>query len=158
VALYFLDSSAIVKRYNKNEVGSAWLSDLIVLSSDSQDLPSIRIALISGAEVVAALTKRQRMGDLSATEAALAIGEFKDDFQNLYDTVQIDREVIEHAMGLAQRHGLRGYDAVQLASAIEVGSLARQFQLPFVFISADDKLNAAAAEEGLQTDNPNFHR
>jgi len=34
-------------------------------------------------------------------------------------------------------------------------SLARQFQQSFTFISADDKLNAAAEAEGLQIENPN---
>ena len=60
-------------------------------------------------------------------------------------------------MLLAQRHGLRGYDAVQLASAMEVSALAQQFQSPFILVAADKELNAAAAAEGVQVENPNLH-
>ena len=152
----FLDSSAIVKRY-VNEIGSAWLADLIASVAPPISRKPLQIALLSGVEVVAALTRRQRMGNASVEETTRAIERFHREWRKVYETVRLDHDIIQHAMRLAQRHGLRGYDAVQLASAIEVGSLARQFQLSFVFISADDKLNAAAAEEGLQTDNPNLH-
>ena len=157
MALYFLDSSAIVKRYHKDEVGSAWLTELILSIAPTILRNSLHIALVSGVEVVAALTRRQRMGNSSAEETAQAIARFQREWRDMYETVRLDHDVIQHAMLLAQRYGLRGYDAVQLASAMEVGSLARQLELSFVFISADDRLNAAAVEEGLQTDNPNFH-
>jgi hypothetical protein len=60
-------------------------------------------------------------------------------------------------MHLAQRYALRGYDAVQLASALELSALARSVQATMIFVSADDELNAAAVMEGLQVENPNLH-
>jgi len=156
MAFLFLDSSAIVKRY-VDETGSAWLTDLILSAAPPLSRSPLQVALVSGVEVVAALTRRQRTGNSSVEETTQAIERFYREWRNVYETVRLDHDMIQQAMRLAQRHGLRGYDAVQLASAMEANSLARQFRLPFVFISADDKLNAAAAEEGLQTDNPNFH-
>ena len=46
-----------------------------------------------------------------------------------------------------------GYDAVQLAAALEVHS-----QIPsLTLLSADANLNAAGAAEGLLVDDPNRH-
>lgn len=59
-------------------------------------------------------------------------------------------------MALAEAHGLRGYDAVQLAAGRELNTLCNAFSLPPVtFVSADFELNAAAASEGLIVENPN---
>ena len=153
MAILFLDSSAIVKRYT-TEIGSAWVSNLIA-PSVRQNVHSIHVSLLSGVEVVAALTRRQRIGSLSAQDAAQAITTFQNDWDKSYETIDVNKDVIRDAMDLAQRYALRGYDAVQLASALEASSLAQQFQQPFTFISADDKLNAAAEAEGLQIENPN---
>ena len=53
-------------------------------------------------------------------------------------------------MTLAETHGLRGYDAIQLAAAIEVGRRYVASGLPpIIFVCADSALNAVAAVEGL---------
>ena len=56
------------------------------------------------------------------------------------------------------KHGLRGYDAVQLAAAIQVRDerLALGASPP-TLVSADTELNAAAMMEGLRVENPNHH-
>jgi phosphoheptose isomerase len=57
-----------------------------------------------------------------------------------------------------ERHPLRGYDAMHLATALAVRqSLQRQGLPTLIFISADDNLNTAASAEGLAVDNPNDH-
>lgn len=59
-------------------------------------------------------------------------------------------------MDLAERHTLRGYDAVQLATACELNALLVSQQLEQItFICADNALLAAANLEGLLTENPN---
>ncbi len=66
--------------------------------------------------------------------------------------------IIRNAIYLAQTHVLRGYDAVQLASAIALDAkLSKLGLLPFIFLSADNNLNSAANAEGLMVDNPNNH-
>jgi predicted nucleic acid-binding protein len=58
---------------------------------------------------------------------------------------------------LIEKHGLRGYDAVQLASAILLHRRRQQLGLPpLIFVSADEDLLAAAQAEGLVTENPNL--
>jgi len=51
---------------------------------------------------------------------------------------------------------LRGYDAVQLAAALEANDerLANALT-PLTLVSADTELNTAAQAEGLNVENPN---
>lgn len=65
---------------------------------------------------------------------------------------------MELALTVAERYALRGYDCVQLATALT----ARQFWTasgiePLQFISADEDLNAAAQAEGFTVLDPNEH-
>jgi hypothetical protein len=61
-------------------------------------------------------------------------------------------------MLLARSHGLRAYDAVQLATALDIHREHRQASLaPITLVSADQELNAAAATEGLAVDDPLAH-
>jgi hypothetical protein len=62
------------------------------------------------------------------------------------------------AVLLARSHGLRAYDAVQLASAIDIQRDHRDAGLaPVTLVSADRDLNAAATAEGLPVEDPNLH-
>ena len=59
---------------------------------------------------------------------------------------------------LAEKHGLRGCDSVQLAAALELQQVRVALSLPPLhFLSADNLLNSVAIAEGLIADNPNQH-
>jgi len=59
---------------------------------------------------------------------------------------------------LVQKHGLRAYDAVQLAAAVALNNQRVAAGTGAVtLVSADQELNAAAAAEGLSVDDPNVH-
>jgi predicted nucleic acid-binding protein len=153
VAAFFFDSSALVKRYAQ-ETGTNWIFSLVRPSTQNR----LYLARITGVELVAALTKRMRVGSLSANATAKAINRFEREFINRYLLVEVSPPIIKTAMTLAKNHTLRGYDAVQLASALQanadriaVGGTA------LIFISADHHLNSAATAEGLNVDNPNNH-
>jgi hypothetical protein len=60
-------------------------------------------------------------------------------------------------MALAETHALRGYDAVQLAAALNVNSACAAAGAVFTLVSADGELNAAARAEGLAVEDPNLH-
>jgi predicted nucleic acid-binding protein len=61
--------------------------------------------------------------------------------------------VIRSAEDVLERHALRASDAIQLASAL--GSSERLTEGSLEFVSADFRLLAAAASEGLTTIDPN---
>ena len=66
--------------------------------------------------------------------------------------------VIDLACTLLERHPLRAYDAIHLATALSAQRfLDAQGYSPLTFVSADDRLNRAAAAEGLPIDDPNQH-
>jgi predicted nucleic acid-binding protein len=103
--------------------------------------------------MVAAITRRQRGGHLAPADAATALADFHYDFARQYLIVEVSRGLLSQAASLARVHALRGYDAVQLAAALEIHALAPTLTL----LSADAELNAAATAEGLAVDDPNSH-
>ena len=153
MATYFFDSSALVKYYI-DETGSDWVEILI----DAQPANEILIAEITGAEVVAALTRRSRLGHIAVPDAAIVIGLFKNHFRYKLNSLVVRTNVVEAAMDLAETHGLRGFDSIQLASALTTNeTLVTRGHQALIFISADSALNQAAIREGLSVDNPNNH-
>lgn len=114
----------------------------------------LHVAHISAVEVLAAITRRVRLGSLTPQAGHDAVTQFLADFGN-YDVVAISEPLILRAMDFAEEHGLRGYDAVQSAAAAAVNVGAGTLGFHAILISADDELNAAAAAEGLKVENPN---
>jgi hypothetical protein len=61
-------------------------------------------------------------------------------------------------MLLVEQHGLRGYDSVHLAVALDLQADRQARQLPpLTFVSADIEQLRVAAALGLQTENPDQH-
>jgi uncharacterized protein len=162
LAIYFFDSSALVKRY-VSEVGSAWVCQI----TDPRAGNNIYIAEITGVEVVAALMRkaRQTQAPLPLADARRAVKNFRDDLnrQQIYDVVSLTAPLLQSAMALPEKHKLRGYDAVQLAAALAIRNhilllgTAATGGLPFVLVSCDSDLLAATQAEGVAVDNPRHH-
>jgi predicted nucleic acid-binding protein len=150
---YFFDTSALVKRYLP-ETGSRWVTALI----DGNPAADVIIASVTRVELIAAMTRRARGGTLAPEDAIAARARFRRDLPVDYQVVSLHDELLTHGMELAEIHGLRGYDAIQLAVALEVDAMAFAASLPPVtFVSADRELNAVAAAEGMAVENPNDH-
>jgi uncharacterized protein len=148
VPVYFLDTSTVVKRYAQ-EVGTPWVQALGAPAAGHL-LAVVRITL---AETVAAVTRKERSGFLTPHAATTALHDFRVDFTKQYVIVEVSAGLVDHTATLARKHALRGYDAVQLAAALEVRA-----HIPSVtFLSADANLNTAAIAEGLSVDDPNSH-
>ncbi len=153
MSVYYFDSSAAVKKYVA-ETGTAWVLGLFKPSAKN----IIYIAQITGVETVSAISRRFREGSLTQPAAQKSIARFKRDFQNKFRVLRLTDSVISDAMRLSEIRGLRGYDAVQLATALELENRFAANNLPLIiFISADNHLNQAAQIEGLTVDNPNNH-
>ena len=149
---YYLDSSALVKRYVA-EAGTGWAANLCATSA-GHTLYTVRI---SGAEIVAALFLRVRTGTLAESDAQAAAAQFRADLRDRYQIVETTERVVDLAMMLAERHGLRGYDSIQLAAALALQLARDSLSLSAItFVCADDRLNTAAEAEGLSVENPNL--
>ena len=108
--ILYLDASALVKRYiaepGTREVGEAIAGAEVVGTS-----------LISRAETSAALAKALRLGTLTREAATSTLQVFRSDWPNLV-RIQATEMLIARADVVAWELGLRGYDAVHLASAL----------------------------------------
>jgi uncharacterized protein len=153
VAAFIFDDSAVVKRYLK-EIGSGWIQGL----ADPVASHELFLTRIARVEVVAAVTRRGRGNVIPAAAAAALVAQFRHDAAHQYNILEVTPAMLADAERLAEVHGLRGYDAVQLAVAVEMRwTRATAGLTPLTFISADQELNVAATAEGLTVDNPAMH-
>ncbi len=151
----FFDSSAIVKNY-LNETGTAWIKSLITTIPSNE----IYVSRLASIEVVSAIVRRIRNGLISPTDGQNYLNRFKSDLQLHFKVVEISLPLVSTAVNLVEKHGLRGYDAMQLASGLTLYirlSAAMSTPFTFTFISADNNLNNAAQSETQAVDNPNNH-
>jgi predicted nucleic acid-binding protein len=74
------------------------------------------------------------------------IKEFNDDWDN-YFIVDVTKPLVRRAGQLAEKHGLRGYDAIQLSSALLMHEESRQV---VSFCCFDERLLRAGRREGLK--------
>lgn len=146
MAIYYVDTSALLKRYVV-ENGSTWVR--AALHAPEADIVVSQLTLVEG---VAALTRRAKGGAFRPGDAARVIQQLKTDFQQQFLVINVNTQLIEKAVDLAQQRALRGYDALQLATALTVRALVAPEEVTFV--AADDELNAAAVLEGLPSINP----
>lgn len=153
MSLHFIDSSALVKRY-VDETGSAWIRAL----ADPEAGNGLIIARVSWVEVLSALARKQREGNLAAAAVQAAIDAFRYDMDMQYQVTELDRSLAEMAGDLVSRYPLHAYDAIQLASALRLNvSLVSAGSPGLLFLSADDRLLRIGRTEGLAIDNPSHH-
>lgn len=154
MSVYFLDSSALAKRYLA-EIGSDWIFQILSPSSGNE----ATVSRITRVEVASAVVRRMRGGSLTQDQADLILSQFKEDVVSEFVTLEITPSVLDEAIGLVVKPRLRAYDSVQLATACELKRQMLGLELEgFRFVSADSELNTAAAAEGLDVENPLDHQ
>ena len=134
----YLDTSALIKRFVV-EKGSMELRRLV----DHDE--AVATATVAYAEAYAGLARRYRERGLSRRQYASACEQFEREWDG-YLRVELHREVLSAARVLIQRHGLRGFDGVHLASAVV---LQRGLGESVTFVAADDRLLRAAVAERM---------
>ena len=138
--ILYLDASALVKRYVA-EPGSIAVADAITQAD------VVGTSLISRAETVAALAKAVRVGILTKEDAYGAVLLFRSEWP-IFVRVQATETLLVRADTLAWELGLRGYDAVQLASAL---IWQESMEQQIVLATFDRQLGEAAHQRGLTT-------
>jgi hypothetical protein len=150
---YFLDSSAVVKRYVA-EAGSGWVNALCHPSTGN----TIVISQVALVEVVAALCQKVVRGEISALDRDLATASFRGDAIGNYARQRVNTAIFTHGGDLCRSHdGLRAYDAVQLACALALRDQLAPLGISPVFVSGDKTLLVHASAEGFTVDDPNTH-
>lgn len=138
----FADSSALVKIY-ADEPDHARV----------RVLTEVVISQLARVEVPAALWRKCRMGELGPEQVGVLLAEFEADYygtaseKSRFAVVPVTDLVVSTAARLAGVHGLRGYDAAQLATAQLVASADPGCR---TFAATDKGLRIAAAGEGFE--------
>ena len=135
----YLDTSALVKLYVAEE-GSPLVHQVVA------NAPSVATSAIAYVEARAAFARRRRDGSLPLQEYRRILRDLDADWGH-YLRIDVTEPLIRQAAELAERHRLRAYDAIHLASAYVV---KEQLLEQVLFASWDKTLEAAARRHGLQ--------
>lgn len=150
MAIYFFDTNSVAKCY-VTETGSVWVRRTI-----DDDANSTLITAITLPELASALARMQRTGRFGKRFMRRSYTHFRSDIrkQRFYSH-PLDDTTLQFASNLALKHPLRGYDAVQVATAL----LAQQKALghPITFVTSDRQVLTVARDEGLLTEDPEQH-
>ena len=136
--MLYLDTSALVKRYVAeagSEAVNAWIDAAEVLTT----------GLLTRAELAASVTRLSRMKLMEPAEAQRVLGIFRDEWESLL-RLPVTETTVQRADRLACQHGLRGYDAVHLATAL----IWRETTKQSIHLATYDRLLwQAARAEGI---------
>jgi predicted nucleic acid-binding protein len=135
-ALY-LDTSALIKLYVE-EAGA----DRVEGAVERAEI--VATSVVAYAEARAALARRHRENDFTASEYQGIVSELDASWQG-YERLGVTEGLAREAGELAEEHALRGFDAVHLASALR---LAQRFPSSS-FLAFDERLTAAAERTSL---------
>jgi predicted nucleic acid-binding protein len=138
----YLDTSALVKLYIE-EAGST------AVARSVERAAAVATARITYAEARAAFARHTRAGGLTSVELRRVVRHLDEEWGR-YSLVEVTDAVVRRAGTLAERHKLRGYDAVQLAAALDMRLGGGDVQ----FSSFDAALNRAARRERMPTMRP----
>lgn len=140
--ILYVDTSSLLKLYFQEE-GTATVKALIAQAA------SVASSIIGYVEARSGLVRGRRGGRLTDVEYNAALQAFERDWTE-YVVYRVSDGLVQQAGVLAERHFLRGLDAIHLASAL---GLQSQVGESVTFSSADTRLMTAASAEGLALGN-----
>ena len=137
--IVYIDTSALVKLYvpePESEAVQALVGTAQVAA----------VSVVAFAEARAAFARKRREPAVNPKDYRRIVREFDDDWDH-YFVVDVTEPLVKRAAQLADKHGLRGYDAIQLSSAIV---LRDQSGEAVSFCCFDGRLLRASRREGLK--------
>jgi predicted nucleic acid-binding protein len=136
--ILYLDTSSLMKLFVQEE-GSRLVEALVEGSQGAA------ISLVGYPEARAALARVTREGRLTKGEHRRALRRLEEAWAD-FIVIAVDEALIRLAGALAEKHFLRGFDSIHLASAL---SLQQQIGETITFSAAETRLSGAARVEGL---------
>lgn len=141
-----LDTSAVFKTLIE-EPGSEKLRARLA----AEDVAQVVVSVLVGPEIAGVLARRARDGSLDPAARDALVDGWRRSLRHL-DEVPVPGggEVVREAERVALVHGLRGMDAVHVATAVVLSRGLRGS--PVVFLTADVRQAAAGRAESLEVD------
>ena len=136
--ILYLETSNLVKLY--------------VEEPDSEDIKAraaesdvVATSLVSYVEARAALARKFREKGMTKSAYEAIKADLDGDWDSFF-VLNLTEALVRAAADLAERRGLRGYDSIHLASALEI---KRAVGSEVIFSSSDERLCESARLEGL---------
>jgi predicted nucleic acid-binding protein len=144
--MIYFDSSALVKNYILED-GSSMVAKLLLENSNNAT------SKVTYAEMLSALVRRTRSGDLSLQKMREVIRKFEGDWNRLL-IVDLHNDLLPMIKKVIEKHQLKAADSIHLASAIWLKTSLKE---DIVFASSDLNLLKGARAERLSSLNPQKH-
>lgn len=135
----YLDTSALVKLFVL-EQGSREVDEI------ASRVDALATSVVAYAEARATFARLFREGFTTSRKHGERIAKLNEDWDK-YIRVELTAALARSAGEAAEAYGLRGFDAIHLASAL---SLRDRIAIPCVFAAFDPRLRSAAASAGLE--------
>ena len=136
--ILYLDTSSLAKLYLKED-GTEKVKSL------SSSARTVFSSLTTYVEARSALARATAAHRLTGEEYRRALGAFETEWRT-FSIRDVTLSLVRFAGDLAEKHLLRGFDAIHLASAV---TLQSELGEPITFSSADERLMSAAQAESL---------
>ena len=136
--IVYIDTSDLVKLY-VDESGSDAIKEIVHKAT------VISTSKVAYAEARSAFVRKQRDDGFSAKVLRKIVEDFNREWES-YFLIEVTDGLIRSAGDIAEKHLLRGFDSIHLASAI---NLKNKIGSEVYFSSNDEKLNQASEKEGI---------
>ena len=146
MARFFLDTSALVRRYDRTEPGSVDVREICTPARSR----TLFLARTTSMEVASAFGRKRREGAFTVFEEARLWRLFLLHWESQFHIVPLTDWVCEQAEGIARNHPVRAFDAVQISCALTV-AVGSAVDDAVTFWTADQRQELVARELGLRT-------
>jgi predicted nucleic acid-binding protein len=148
MAVFYLDTSALVKRY-RTEHGTEIVEDLL---SNPRPQDRFFISFLAIIELTSGVLRLAKGRQLREDTAQEILARFRDDVRDLLRVWPLDEDIAVAAVTVAEDHRLRSADAIHLATAQAIAALVSGAHI--VMVSSDRELLDAAEAAGLMPLDP----
>ena len=141
--VYYLDTSAILTRY-RNELGTETIDRLF----DSPQAGSqFYTSFLTTLELTSSVLRLVKGGQLGQNVAANMLARFRQDSHESIRVLPLSDAIVNGAVAVVEQHQLRSADAIHLATASSIFTLALESET--VLVSSDRELLEAAANSSM---------
>ena len=148
MAVFYLDTSALVKRYRK-ERGTEVIVEL--LENPGGD-DRFYISFLSILELTSGVMRLVTGGELREGTAKEILARFRYDIREIFRVWPLDQDVVGRAVSVVEEHNLRSADAIHLATALSIHDAAPAAQL--LLVSSDRELLQATLHSSISSLDP----
>ena len=146
--VFYLDTSAIVKRY-RNEPGTEAIDRLFGVPQTGTEFYT---SFLTTLELTSSILRLVKGGQLGQPRADNVLARYRQDSQGTIQIWPLTDAIVNGAVRVVEQHQLRSGDAIHLATATTIFRLAPASET--VLVSSDRELLDSAMQSGMSVLDP----